>query len=43
MDIIIDVYSKFADNENKIFVFNDKEVEMKVSNDFATDDETVFY
>ncbi|WP_322214356.1 hypothetical protein P3U36_07865 [Staphylococcus pseudintermedius] len=42
MDIIIDVYSKFVDNENKLFVFNDKEVEMKVSNDFATDNETVF-
>lgn len=24
MDIIIDVYSKFVDNKNKIFVFNDK-------------------
>ncbi|EGQ1735238.1 hypothetical protein EOQ17_10445 [Staphylococcus pseudintermedius] len=36
------MYSKFADNENKIFVFNDKKVEMKISNDFATDDETVF-
>lgn len=43
MDIIIDVYSKCIDNKNKIFVFNDKKVEMKVSNDFATDDETVFY
>ncbi|MDK3836562.1 hypothetical protein O0C71_10585 [Staphylococcus pseudintermedius] len=42
MNIIIDVYSKFADNENKIFVFNDKKVEMKISNSFATDNETVF-
>ncbi|EGQ1687380.1 hypothetical protein O0F56_08900 [Staphylococcus pseudintermedius] len=42
MDIIIDVYSKFVDNKNKIFVFNNKEVEMKISNSFATDNETVF-
>lgn len=31
MDIIIDVYSKFIDNKNKIFVFNNKEEEF----DFA--------
>ncbi|EMW6481334.1 hypothetical protein AAFE97_000501 [Staphylococcus pseudintermedius] len=42
MDIIIDVYSKFVDNKNKIFVFNDKEVGMKISSSFATDNETVF-
>ncbi|MDE9903735.1 hypothetical protein O0H36_02385 [Staphylococcus pseudintermedius] len=42
MDIIIDVYSKFVDNKNKIFVFNNKEVEVKISNSFATDNETVF-
>ncbi|PCF50095.1 hypothetical protein [Staphylococcus delphini] len=42
MDIITDVYLKFINNKNKIIYIDNKEVEVKISNSFATDDGSVF-
>ncbi|EKI4464064.1 hypothetical protein PCV68_001043 [Staphylococcus pseudintermedius] len=42
MDIITDVYLKFINNKDKIIYINNKEVEVKISNSFATDDGSVF-
>ncbi|HEC2241637.1 TPA: hypothetical protein R1960_001808 [Staphylococcus delphini] len=42
MDIINDVYLKFINNKDKIIYIDDKEVEVKISNSFATDDRSVF-